>query len=649
MATFTDVFDYEGMTTRSDVSRHRVTLKDADEFIGAPSKANNAILLIKNMAPSAGNQIELTFSNTKDKLSFNNFYTNDLDMDEEAFRKLIVEQEANDSLTDKAPTTHVPDIEPEVSPGASSDLNSGFVSASAEESLQYKPKEAILSKAVLTDKAGLPVQGVSYFSASARGKTTETGEFEFLWGEAVSFGIDTFELGSIRGNKTTFTLSDLGEEQRGRNVEALLHRYGTEQNGRLVLKDNVETVFAQYPNVINEIISLSLNDKDTELEVGGGQTQVIPAEFDKQFSLGLAASIDEAICLTSCAPSSSTRGASLHQAADGFSNIQADINKLWGAGDAVFEGWQPVKRFHVFHDSTNFYGSTGGARGQAAVNISNTAFPVMMARNDNNYWLAFGEKKAWDSRGLAYITEAPSTEQPDKVGGDTATFNLPFISIGELGKGKVMVMGHSRYNSVLVCPNGYSWHGWVNSETRQCGLDTDSDDMKHFFQNTFRYLTNDKSNFTVGTNIPRVYFKRHGQVAGDSAEYVIDPAFGVETVQLNSFSGLDPETTPLLIINGFEYKIHPNGNHYLLPMTADLTQPKLTQEDATALIDYVSRGGSVLVMEAIEGTNDIGPMARLLDSAGIAFGMGGLLCPMVMDQVTRVLISRIHIASMVRG
>lgn len=57
----------------------------------------------------------------------------------------------------------------------------------------------------------------------------------------------------------------------------------------------------------------------------------------------------------------------------------------------VDKDYKSVTKFHVFHDSTNFYGSTGNARGQAVVNISNAAFPILMARNDKNYWLAFGE------------------------------------------------------------------------------------------------------------------------------------------------------------------------------------------------------------------------------------------------------------------
>lgn len=102
-----------------------------------------------------------------------------------------------------------------------------------------------------------------------------------------------------------------------------------------------------------------------------------------------------------------------------------------------------------------------------------------MARNDNNYWIDFGKPKAWDDQGLAFITEAPSLVQPEKVSAETATFNLPFISVGDLGRGKVMVIGNSRYNSVLVCPNGFSWNGGVNHQG-ECIASSDSNDMGNF-------------------------------------------------------------------------------------------------------------------------------------------------------------------------
>ncbi len=66
-----------------------------------------------------------------------------------------------------------------------------------------------------------------------------------------------------------------------------------------------------------------------------------------------------------------------------------------------------------------------------------------------NYWLALGEKRAWDKNELAYITEAPSLVEPENVTRDTATFNLPFISLGQVGDGKLMVIGNPHYNSIL--------------------------------------------------------------------------------------------------------------------------------------------------------------------------------------------------------
>lgn len=59
-------------------------------------------------------------------------------------------------------------------------------------------------------------------------------------------------------------------------------------------------------------------------------------------------------------------------------------------------------------------------------------------------------KRAWDKNELAYITEAPSLVEPENVTRDTATFNLPFISLGQVGEGKLMVIGNPHYNSICV-------------------------------------------------------------------------------------------------------------------------------------------------------------------------------------------------------
>lgn len=623
LASFSDVQPDPAAREATPTERKTLHLTEANEFIDNQQAADNAVSLISTMGVTRDKTVDLEL-NTLQALKFENHWQHDLTMPAEEFAALL-EQQANDSQTDKQPSTHVPDIKPEVTAGASPDLNAGFVAADAETNYQYQPKETIPTTAVLTDSQGKPVAGIAYFSRSGRGITNERGEFEFAWGDDISFGIDTFELGTVRGNQQEFTLKQLFEGDKGNNAEALVLRYASQQYDHWQLPSLVAEVFAQYPNVINEIISLSLTSQARELDLGNGTTQLIPAEFAQQFSQGQAAIIDQQLCQNHCdsADVQLRQAHEIQQRTDESSQILADIQKLWGSSpETQANGWKTVERFHVFHDSTNFYGSTGNARGQAAVNIANTAFPVVMSRNDNNYWLPFGAKKAWDKDTLAYITEAPSTVVPELVGGETATFNLPFISIGEIGLGKVMVMGNARYNSVLVCPNGFSWHGGID-DAGECRLNSDSNDMKHFFQNSFKYLTGKDTGFTVGTNIPHVYFKRAGQVAGEQEDFVIANDFGVTTEQVSSFTGLDPQSMPLLIINGFEYLINPDGNHYDLPMRADLSRPKLSQEDATALIDYVSRGGNIMLMETIHNTQDAGAVARLLDSAGIAFGMGG--------------------------
>ncbi|MGG8924997.1 DUF4092 domain-containing protein, partial [Escherichia coli] len=83
------------------------------------------------------------------------------------------------------------------------------------------------------------------------------------------------------------------------------------------------------------------------------------------FNTGQAKEIDTAICAKTdgC---NEARWFSLTTRNVNDGQIQGVINKLWG----VDTNYKSVSKFHVFHDSTNFYGSTGNARGQAVVNIS---------------------------------------------------------------------------------------------------------------------------------------------------------------------------------------------------------------------------------------------------------------------------------------
>lgn len=442
------------------------------------------------------------------------------------FIKLVTEEVANNATTDKAPSSHTSVSVPVTTPGTTPDLNADFVSANAEQFYQYQPDKFLLTQGRLVDSQGHGIAGVSYYAKSGHSVTGTNGAFSFNWGETVSFGIDTFELGSVRANKSIITLVEVGDEVRGTNIEQLVNRYSkTGQQNERVIPEDVAQVFSKYPNVINEIINLSLSS-GTTLDTGDNII-TLPNEFIAQFSSGQAKEIDTEICaeIGGCNPPQTLTQRTRTADEDSILSI---INKLWG----VDVEYKSVNTFHVFHDSQNYYGSTGSARGQAGLNISNTAFPILMARNDKNYWLAFGDKKAWDKDELAYITEAPSIEQPENVNSDSATFNLPFISMGQAGQGKLMLVGNPHYNSILRCPNGYSWDGGVTKEG-QCTLTSDSDDMKHFMQNVLRYMSNERwlpdadTNMTVGTNLENVYFKRGGLVTGNIASFGFHPDFPV--------------------------------------------------------------------------------------------------------------------------
>ena len=607
------------------VDKVSFSLEDAQELANSENKKTNAISLVtsSDSCPADAEQLCLTFSSVVDRARFEKLYKQ-IDLATDNFSKLVNEEVENNAATDKAPSTHTSTIVPVTTEGTKPDLNASFVSANAEQFYQYQPTEIILSEGQLVDSLGNGVAGVDYYTNSGRGVTDENGKFSFSWGETISFGIDTFELGSVRGNKSTIALTELGDEVRGANIDQLIHRYSTTgQNNTRVVPDDVRKVFAEYPNVINEIINLSLSNGATLDE--GDQNVVLPNEFIEQFKTGQAKEIDTAICAKTdgC---NEARWFSLTTRNVNDGQIQGVINKLWG----VDTNYKSVSKFHVFHDSTNFYGSTGNARGQAVVNISNAAFPILMARNDKNYWLAFGEKRAWDKNELAYITEAPSLVEPENVTRDTATFNLPFISLGQVGEGKLMVIGNPHYNSILRCPNGYSWGGGVNSKG-ECTLSGDSDDMKHFMQNVLRYLSNDiwqpntKSIMTVGTNLENVYFKKAGQVLGNSAPFAFHEDFtGITVKQLTSYGDLNPEEIPLLILNGFEYVTQWSGDPYAVPLRADTSKPKLTQQDVTDLIAYLNKGGSVLIMENVMSNlkeESASSFVRLLDAAGLSMAL----------------------------
>lgn len=81
---------------------------------------------------------------------------------------------------------------------------------------------------------------------------------------------------------------------------------------------------------------------------------------------------------------------------------------------------------------------------------------------------------------------------------------------------------------------------------------------------------------------------------------------------------------PLLILNGFEYVTQVGGDPYAVPLRADTSKPKLTQQDVTDLIAYLNKGGSVLIMENVMSNlkeESASGFVRLLDAAGLSMAL----------------------------
>ncbi|EPP5334433.1 SslE/AcfD family lipoprotein zinc metalloprotease [Vibrio harveyi] len=534
------------------------------------------------------------------------------------------------------PSAHVdPELQPEVTPGASNNLTGSFVSANAEATYEYKPSAANkpLTTSRLTDSQGHPLAGVEFFSHSARGMTDANGEFEYLWGENLIFGIDTFTLGQVKGNKVNYQLADLSDNPLVKqNLEAFVRRYGIQTDSNIEINDNVRQVFAQYPNVINELINLSLPN-GAKIE---GTNFTTPNEFAAQFSQGLTQIIDGQL---KQAPQWSGFAAPMLRTvrATGSNYVTQSLHQIYAGVDSV----------HIFHDNHG-WGGSGYTRAMRNFNLTNEAFPVLMPRNDNSYWLPFGEEAAW-TRGSgkdkkAYIVDATTIDEtstvkmqrPEKISKQTATFNLPTMTAGMIGSGKVVFLGNAMYTSIFSCPENY-WAGadlGIDSEKQTCRYSTlhnqvaqdantrtDNGSMQKMFGNLINWLVPNASqdSIAIATNISKGHAFRWDRKEGQIYDFFVNPSYQLGDMELlnsGSFSTLDATTTPLLLLQSYEIK---TDGYDTKSVVSDIQQPKLDADDVTALIEYVNNGGNIIFFDALEASNPE-PIARLADAAGVSVG-----------------------------
>lgn len=535
---------------------------------------------------------------------------------------------------------HGTDVEPVVTPG-SDDVtgSSGIVSSNAEKQYAYVPEVAVPEESILIFD-GQPVVGIEYYGPTYRGKTGENGSFEYNWGDEVTFGIQALTLGSIKAKGLDIELSALAADpSKSKNVENLIKQFDKTHSAPWTIEEDVHNRFALESNNIVELINMNLVNADTSsFDPNFGTPPKIEDEFIAQFKDGGSAfDIVSSLELTSINTDSYTFSpyVSLRSVSRVETASQALLTMM-GQNDADVKN--DVTHFHVFGNQNDGY-RLPSPHAATFINIDNNAAPVVMPRSDLNAYIPFGQLAVTDkfSRPFFTLTNDPKTtptyidaknkthwnlkdqpvaadsvESSYKMNKETATFELPFVVSGKIGEGKVLVLGNSLYNSILVCPENYSYNS--SSKDGVCANGngtTDSLDMFNFFVNALGWLDTDNRGINIATNRVDGYFT---QINGFNS-YSFDLNSKFTDLGMTMEAGVSPQslnvnTNPIYILQAYPVRDrHPDRPDYEVPLIDD--------NDVNALIDYVNQGGSVLIMESLYN-RDLPILGRFLDTAGIS-------------------------------
>ncbi|MDD9196078.1 SslE/AcfD family lipoprotein zinc metalloprotease [Aliivibrio sp. S3MY1] len=535
---------------------------------------------------------------------------------------------------------HGTDVEPEITPG-SDDVtgSSGIVSSNAEKQYAYVPEVAIpeVSKLVFD---GQPVAGVEYYGPTYRGKTDKNGLFEYNWGDDVTFGIQALTLGSIKAKGLDIQLGALAADpSKSKNVENLIKQFDKSHSAPWTIEEDVHNRFALESNNIVELINMNLVNADTSsFDPSFGTPPKIEDEFIAQFNDGGSAfDIVSSLELTPINADSYTFSpyVSMRSMSRAETASQALLTMM-GQNDADVKN--DVTHFHVFGNQNDGY-RLPSPHAATFINIDNNAAPVVMPRSDLNAYIPFGQlavtdkfsrpffdltdnslttptyidaknKTHWNLKGQSVA--ADSVESSYKMNKETATFELPFVVSGKIGEGKVLVLGNSLYNSILVCPENYSYNSISNDGVCANGNGTtDSLDMFNFFVNALGWLDTDNRGINIATNRVDGYFSQiHGF---NSYSFELNSKF--TDLGMTMESGISPQslnvdTNPIYILQAYPVR---DRN----PDRPDYEAPLIDDNDVNALIDYVNQGGSVLIMESLYN-RDLPMLGRFLDTAGIS-------------------------------
>ncbi|WP_114765389.1 SslE/AcfD family lipoprotein zinc metalloprotease [Vibrio rhodolitus] len=558
-----------------------------------------------------------------------------LSVSEEEFKTNNIDILKDQGEADKQPG-HGTDIEPEFTEGSTNIGGSGMVSANAESIYQYVPEKKINESSNLVF-SGEPVQGISYYGPSFRGVTDGNGTFNYNWGETVTFSVGALTLGSVTAKGVDIELNQLSSDKViAANIETFVEQFDTSNTTPWHIEEKVHQRFAQESNNIVEKINLSLANGDKPKNDSGldwGAFPTVSNEFRAQFQEGGSAADILADLNLAPLPEKFSFDFSSFVMRSELTPAQ-ELKVMMGQNSADHP--RPVRQFHVFANQHDGY-QMPGPMAATFINISNFGTPVVMPRNDINSAIPLGGLAIKDKFGRSfpqlaplfigdlanelaptYIDKANTTywnPKPDQrddtwyensyaVNKETTTFGLPFVMTGKIGQGRLLVLGNTLYNSILVSPYHYSD---VNHELVNASGVSDGPDMHNFMVNSFTWLAG-KESISIATNRDKAYF---AQKAGTR-----EVPFALANEYQNWTLGQqEPSTLTLGNPDVYILQAYPlSGNNPDRPL---YEEPLISDEDVDHLIDYVKAGGHVVIMETL-GNKTLPVLGRLLDTAGIS-------------------------------
>jgi len=313
------------------------------------------------------------------------------------------------------------------------------------------------------------------------------------------------------------------------------------------------------------------------------------------------------------------------------SNVDAQLEK-------IFDG---VREFHIFKP---VYERWSGTDTYITLVTGQNGFPIFSPRNDKDpkytdYPIDYTNKAIKRYRpvrppkSVAQYYSDNSIELGDK---NTSVYTAPIVAGGTIGKGRIIAMGSHLYASILVNSRNYSYN-YSNWDTNRSHT-PDSVDMENFFHNVMAWLTEQNPNENLrysktGSAIPILSNKSRtmfwiiggGSYESDSEEFKIDSRYNIEAGANPKYvptwkeafenGDLDPNKYPLIILEDFERRSSWTYYH-------QSTKRRTQLDEVDLLVDYIRKGGGVLLMDSPTFAEEEGVTAtagnEIMKKAGVS-------------------------------